>query len=205
MIFYGDYADVPDDVVDAFVQSAHMGRLVSVGADGSPHIGLYPFVYLGHAVEMHLNRKDEQYADLKERARCLFEIDEVLATIPSYWIHPEDAVMATAYHRTVIFECDAVLSEDATVLAAQQARIMKRYQPEGGYKAIAPDDPLYRAAIAHIVALRLDVRARRVKFKLGQNRAPEVRANVARELRKRGRHDDASAADALEWTLRRKG
>ena len=205
MIFYGDYADVPGEVVDAFVHSAHMGRLVSVGADGSPHIGLYPFVYLGHAVEMHLNRKDEQYADLKERARCLFEIDEVLATIPSYWIHPEDAVMATAYHRTVIFECDAVLSEDAAVLAAQQARIMQRYQPEGGYKAIAAEDPLYRGAIAHIVALRLEVRARRVKFKLGQNRTPEVRAKVARELRKRGRHDDAFAADALEWTLGRKG
>ena len=205
MIFYGEYADVPDEAVDAFVQSAHMGRLVSVGADGNPHIGLYPFVVLGDSVEMHLNRKDEQYADLKHRARCLFEIDEVLATIPSYWIHPEDAVMATAYHRTVIFECDAVLSEDAALLAAQQARIMQRYQPEGGYKAIAAEDPLYRGAIAHIVALRLDVRARRVKFKLGQNRTPEVRANVARELRKRGRHDDAVAADALEWTLRRKG
>ena len=205
MIFYGDYADVPDEVVDAFVHSAHMGRLVSVGAHGGPHIGLYPFVYLGQAVEMHLNRKDEQYADLKERARCLFEIDEVLATIPSYWIHPEDAVMATAYHRTVIFECDAVLSEDAAVLAAQQARIMQRYQPEGGYKAIAAEDPLYRVAIAHIVALRLEVRVRRVKFKLGQNRAPNVRVKVAQELRKRGRHDDAFAADALEWTLGRKG
>jgi len=205
MIFYGDYADVPDEVVDAFVHSAPMGRLVSVGADGSPHIGLYPFVYLGQAVEMHLNRKDEQYADLKERARCLFEVDEVLATIPSYWIHPEDAVMATAYHRTVIFECDAVLSEDAALLAAQQARIMQRYQPEGGYKAIAAEDPLYRDAIAHIVALRLEVRVRRVKFKLGQNRAPNVRVKVAQELRKRGRHDDAFAADALEWTLGRKG
>ena len=114
--------------------------------------------------------------------------------------------MATAYHRTVIFECDAVLSEDAALLAAQQARIMQRYQPEGELQGgPAAEDPLYRVAIAHIVALRLDVRARRVKFKLGQNRAPEVRANVARELRKRGRHDDASAADALEWTLRRKG
>jgi len=82
---------------------------------------------------------------------------------------------------------------------------MQRYQPEGGYKAIAAEDPLYRGAIAHIVALRLEVRARRVKFKLGQNRAPEVRATVARELRKRGRHDDAFAADALEWTLGRKG
>jgi predicted FMN-binding regulatory protein PaiB len=80
---------------------------------------------------------------------------------------------------------------------------MERYQPEGGYRALAPEEPLYRRALDTIAAIRLAVEARRVKWKLGQNRSPEIRARVAARLRERGRPNDARAAAALEGTLRR--
>ena len=201
MIFHGYYTDVPPDEVDRFVRSQEMGRLVTVGADGTPHIGLYPFAYDGAAIEIHLVRRDEQMEDLRVRPRCLFEVDEVLGVIPSYWVDPESAVMATAYHRTVIFDCEATISEDAAALAAQQTRLLGRYQPEGGFRPVTPDDPLYRGAIAHIAAVRLDVRARRPKFKLAQNRPLDTRAKIVEELRKRGRPNDRRAADALQWTI----
>jgi predicted FMN-binding regulatory protein PaiB len=50
--------------------------------------------------------------------------------------------------------------------------------------------------------VRLTIRRTRVKFKLGQNRSPQSRRHIIEELRRRGRPDDARAADALEWTLR---
>ena len=201
MIFHGYYTDVPREEVDRFVRSQEMGRLVTVAGDGAPHIGLYPFRYDGDAIEIHLVRKDEQIADLKARPRCLFEVDEVLASIPSYWVHPENAGVATAYHRTVIFECTATVSEDPAVLAAQQVRLLARYQPEGGFRPVVPDDPLYQGAIAHIAAVQLVITGRRAKFKLGQNRPPATRAKVIAELRKRGRPNDGRAADALAWTI----
>jgi len=203
VIHYDYYADVPSEEVDAFVREAELGRLVTAGPDGFPQIGLYPFVYAGDAVEIHLNRADEQLASLRTSRRCLFEVDEVLGVIPSYWIHPEDAVMATAYHRTVAFRCEASVTDDAAALAAQQSRVLARYQPEGGFRPVTPDDPLYRGAIAHIAAVRLEIRERRVKWKIGQNRAVDVRANVVRELRRRGRRNDGRAADALQWTIDR--
>jgi len=201
VIYYDYYGDVPVEAVDAFVRERELGRLVTVSTEGLPHIGLYPFVYDGSTIEMHVNRADEQFLDLKTHARCVFEVDDVLGVIPSYWIHPESAVMATAYHRTVVFECEASVSEDAAVLADQQMRLLARYQPEGGYLSVTPDHPLYRGAIAHIAALRLRVRERRVKFKLAQNRSRDVRANIVRELRKRGRPNDGRAADALQRTI----
>ena len=203
MIYYEYYADIPPEAVDAFVHTTEMGRLVTVSAEGVPHLGLYPYTYDGTAIEMHVNRADEQFADLKARSRCLFEVDDVLGVIPSYWVHPEDAVMATAYHRTVVFDCEAVVSEDAGVLAEQQMRLLARYQPQGGFRPVTPDDPLYRGAIARIAALRLGVREIRVKFKLGQNRSREARARIVDELRKRGRPNDVRAADALQWTIDR--
>ena len=45
----------------------------------------------------------------------MLEVDEVLGVIPSYWVHPEYAGSATAYHRTVIFECTARVAADPAV------------------------------------------------------------------------------------------
>jgi predicted FMN-binding regulatory protein PaiB len=203
VIYYDYYADVPAETVEAFVQEREMGRLVTVNPQGAPHIGLFPFAREGDTIILHLNRADEQIADLQSNAQCAFEVDEVLGTIPSYWVHPESGVMATAYHRAVVFDCAAMVYEDAAVLAAQQARLLARYQPEGGYKPVTPDDPLYRGAMGVIAAVQLKIQNRRVKFKLGQNRSLDVRAKIATELRKRGRPSDARAADALEWTIER--
>ncbi len=200
MIFHDVYTDIPRDEIDRFVGAQELGRLVTASG-GVPHIGLYPFVYDGRAIEIHLVRRDEQIADLRVERRCLFEVDEVLAVIPSYWVHPDSAAVATAYHRTVIFECVATLSDDPAVLVEQQRQLMARYQPEGGFRSLAPDDPLYRGALAQLTAVHLEVTACRPKFKLGQNRPAASRARIVDELRRRGRRDDQRAADALAWTI----
>ena len=201
MIFHGYYADVPAEEVEAFVQSQPLGRLVTVGEDGTPHLGLYPFLYDGRSVHLHLVRRDEQVADLQTRRRCLFEVDEVLAVIPSYWVHPEYAGSATAYHRTVIFECEGTVGEDPASVAAQQVGLLAKYQPEGGFRPLSVDDPLYRNALGQLAAVTLDITARRTKFKLGQNRSPDARRRVIEKLRERGRANDGRAAEALEGTL----
>jgi transcriptional regulator len=201
MMFYEYYADVPEQTLREFVSSQELGRFVTAGADGQPHIGLYPFLFLGETLEIHLHRNDEQLADLGANARCTFEVDELHGTIPSHWVHATNAMFATAYHRTVIFECDAVVSEDAEVLAAQQQRLMTHYQPDGGYKAPSTEHAMYRGPFAEIRALTLTVRTRKVKWKLAQNRTRAVREGLIAKLRERGRPTDASAADALQWTL----
>lgn len=201
MIFHTYYADVPAAQVDGFVDAQELGRLITVGADGIPHVGLYPFVRSDTTVDLHVVRDDEVAVDLRARPRCVFELDEPLGVIPSYWVHAEYGGSATAYHRTVIFECTASVIDDPAAVAAQQQRLMARYQPEGGFRAIDADDPLYRGALRQLAAVRLAVDRVRTKFKLGQNRPPETRRQVVQFLRKRGRPNDARAADALESTL----
>jgi predicted FMN-binding regulatory protein PaiB len=91
--------------------------------------------------------------------------------------------------------------DDPGAVAAQQARLMARYQPEGGFRDIDPQDPLYRGALGQLAAVRLTVERARVKFKLGQNRPMETRRKIVQFLRERGRPNDARAAEALESTL----
>src|SRR5262245_43822936 len=203
MMFYDYYADVPEDTLRSFVTAQQLGRLVTVAADGQPHIGLYPFLFLGDRIEMHLHRNDEQLADLGANAKCAFEVDEVLGSIPSHWVHATNAMFATAYHRAVIFECEAQVSDDPEVLAAQQQRLMQHYQPDGGHTPVTTEHAMYRGAFREIRAITLEVRARKVKWKLGQNRNPDQLARVIAGLRRRGRATDAAAADALQWSLDR--
>lgn len=200
MIFHDYYAQIAPDAVERFVAGQELGRLVTAGADG-PHIGLYPFTYGATTIEMHLVRSDEQARDLRAQPRCLFEVDEALGSIPSYWVDPENAIYATAYHRTVIFDCTARLIEDPAAIAEQQMRLMARYQPEGGFRRVTAEDPMYKGALHHIAGVALTVERTRVKFKLAQNRSPEQRLAIAAELRKRNRAADARAAAALESTL----
>lgn len=201
MIFNDYYADIPEDTLRDFIVKQELGRFITAGADGQPHVGLYPFLFLGPTIEIHLHRADEQLADLVANQKCVFEVDEIHGTIPSSWVHPTNAMFATAYHRTVIFECEAEVSEDAEVLAAQQRRLMAHYQPEGGHKPVSTEHAMYRGPFKEISALTLTVRARKVKWKLAQNRDRDARARIIAELRKRGRPTDAGAADALQWTL----
>ena len=201
MMFYDYYADVPEDTLRSFVTTQQLGRLVTAAPDGQPHIGLYPFLFLGDRIEMHLHRNDEQLADLASNPKCVFEVDEVLGSIPSHWVHATNAMFATAYHRAVIFECEAQVSDDAEVLAAQQQRLMQHYQPDGGHTPVSAEHAMYRGPFKEIRALTLAVRARKVKWKLGQNRNPEQLGRLIAELRKRGRPTDPAAADALQWSL----
>jgi predicted FMN-binding regulatory protein PaiB len=201
MIFHDYYSEIPRAEIDRLVDGQELARLVTIGDDGTPHIGLYPFVYDAVSFDLHLVKTDEQVADLKARPRCVLEVDEVLAVIPSYWVHPEYAGSATAYHRTAIFESQATIVEEPAAVAAQQRRLLARYQPEGGFRPLSPDDPLYRGALGQLAAIRLDVTGVRAKFKLGQNRPETARRRVIECLRQRGRPADARAAEALEWTI----
>ncbi len=192
---------MPEDSLRAFVASQDLGRLVTADAGGQPHIGLYPYLFLGDRIEMHLHRGDEQLADLRANAKCVFEVDEIHGTIPSHWVHASNAMFATAFHRAVIFECTASVSEDAAVLAAQQQRLMARHQPEGGHQPVSETAAMYRGAFQEIAALTLTVVARKVKWKLAQNRDRGRREKIIAELRRRGRPGDPAAADALQWAL----
>ena len=115
----------------------------------------------------------------------------MLGVIPSYWVQPEYAGSATAYHRTVLFECRASVVEDPPAVAAQQLRLLGRYQPEGGFRPLDRRDPLYRGALAQLAAVRLTLSGRRVKFKLGSEPAGRNPARIVEELRQRGRPGDA--------------
>jgi predicted FMN-binding regulatory protein PaiB len=78
---------------------------------------------------------------------------------------------------------------------------MAHYQPDGGHQPVTTEHAMYRGPIGELAAITLHVRARKVKWKLAQNRTRDQRESLIARLRERGRPSDAGAADALQWTL----
>src|SRR5438128_2613767 len=101
--------EVPSEALTPLMAAARGARLITVSADGTPHLGIFPYIYGDGWIELHLARGDEQLDELRARPRAVLEIDEIFSHIPSYWSGPE-ATHSDLYYRAAIFECTAELS-----------------------------------------------------------------------------------------------
>lgn len=192
----------------AFLARSPHGRIVTVGEEGYPRLGLHPYVYAAEGngvaprVELHLHREDPLLADLRREPKCLFEVDEPLSIVPSYWIDPEDGSNATLYHRTALLSCRASVIEDRVTLRAHLRQLMDKHQPEGGFPAFDAAPDTYDEAFALLALVRLEVVKAEFKFKLAQNRTSAVREGVAARLDERAGPADALTAERLRATIR---
>jgi predicted FMN-binding regulatory protein PaiB len=202
MIHY-KYYEVPDAEARAFAGQCLGARLVTVQGDGMPAVGTYPFLLTPAGFEVHLPSGDEQLEHLKERPRAALAFGDVLTFVPSYWEDERSALGADLYHRSVVFEVTAELVREPEPLHDHLARLLARYQPEGRYEPPVPGHPMYTAPASRLTLARLTIVRVRTKYKLGQNRPPEVRRDIAARLDERGGPGDAAAAAAVRERLER--
>jgi predicted FMN-binding regulatory protein PaiB len=200
MIDYPFYRPTPAELAE-FVASQTMGRFITVSADGRPHVGLYPFVTVGDAIELHLVKGDAQVSDIRQNAEVVFEVDEVLSFVPSYFEHPERAQSADHFYRTAIIEGLAHIANGPDAVADHLNRLIARYQPEQGYRPVTATDPMYAPGVARLVMIRIEPTRVWGKFKLGQQLAVEDRVRVSKAIRARNAAGDQHAADLSDETL----
>lgn len=194
-------AHVANYDVLSFVRQQRVGRLLTVSSTNVPRLGLFPFVFTDTGIELHLRRDDDQTVDIVSRATCVFEVDEVLSSIPSYWEHPINGGVADQYYRCVSFECSALVELDPGAIAAHLVRLLERYQPEGRYKSVDVSDPIYTPAIEQLALLTLHPAKRQVKFRLGQQRPRRVRREIVSRLKARGTSTDLRTAALIKQML----
>lgn len=200
-MIYHRFYEAPEAEVAALIANHIAGRLITVGDDGTPHVGVFPFLYRAGCIEVHLAEGDEQLADLRRGAACVFEVGDVLAYVPSYWEDEHNASGADIYHRTVVIEGAAELVTTPDAVAEHLRNLLSRYQPEGRYVAVDPDNEMYARMLRRLTLIRLTIGRARSKFKLGQQRPVEMRQRIIAELRQRNRPADQAAAEAVSRTL----
>jgi uncharacterized protein len=184
--------------IDEFLASQRLGRLIVVGADGWPQVGLHVYTWDRGILEVHLVNSDDQLAGLRGQTQGVFEVDDILSAAPSHWLDEQDATNADHFYRCVIIRGPMTISTEIADVESHLKRLLAKYQPEGRYAAIDRNDPRYGKYMAALTMVRIEAQEIRSKFKLAQRTGEEDRAEILRQLRERADARDLRTVDAIE-------
>ncbi len=118
---------------------------------------------------------------------------EIVASIPSYFVDPTLACPASTYYRSAVAHGSVRKVEDVEAKAAVLEALMKRFQPEGGYAPIRPEDPRYDAMLRKILVAEIAPERITTKHKLGQKRTSAEMGKILEGLFARGAPGDLRA------------
>jgi nitroimidazol reductase NimA-like FMN-containing flavoprotein (pyridoxamine 5'-phosphate oxidase superfamily)/ribosomal protein S18 acetylase RimI-like enzyme len=189
-IFRMDRADAV-----ALLERAPVVHLASTTPEGRPLIRTVHGVVVGGSLSFHGAPAGEKTET--EGREAVVSAEEIVASIPSYFLDPERACPATTLYRSAQIHGRIERVEDPIEKAAVLAALMTKYQPEGGHVPIAAGNPLYTKAIAGILVLRVPLDDLDGKAKLAQNRTPEDRVRLMEKLWQRGLAGDLQAIELL--------
>jgi uncharacterized protein len=195
---YPEFRARSREEIDEFLASQRLGRLIVVGADGWPQVGLHPYTWDNGILEVHLVNSDEQLAGLRGQTQGVFEVDDVLSPAPSHWLDEQDATNADHFYRCVILRGPMTVSSDIAAVESHLRRLLAKYQPEGRYAPIDKSDPRYGKYMAALTMVRIDAQEIRSKFKLAQRTGDDERGEIVRQLRGRAEPRDLRTVDAIE-------
>ena len=170
-------------------------QLATTTATGRPILRVLHAVIDEDLVAFHGAPVGEKIEGLGRHA--VLSAHETVAEIPSWFLDPERACPATTYFTSVQVEGRLEEITDPARKARILARLMTKYQPSGGYRALDHTDPLYTKALDGLLVAGVPIDAIACKAKLGQNRKPEDRRLVVTKLWERGDPGDVAAVDLL--------
>lgn len=169
-------------------------HLAWIDPDGRPDLRPLHAARVGRAVYLHGAPVGEKTGALDQPVTLAGH--EVVARIPSHFIDAERACPATTWYRSVHLRGTLRVETDPARRAADLDALMRALQPEGGYRPLRADDPLYAGQLAKMLVARVDVQHIQGKVTLGQHRPSRV-GPVLAGLWRRGDPDDLPAIERI--------
>ncbi|MBW7457554.1 pyridoxamine 5'-phosphate oxidase family protein [Paenibacillus sepulcri] len=188
---------VNQEELDSFLHEMSFGFLGTVDPDGSPCVTPLNYVYHNGSLYFHGSRAGEKMSNLKKEASVTFAVAKEFAIIPSYFSDPLMACPATSYFKSVRIDGQAVVVNDLQEKAEVLEALMRKLQPEGGYKTIDARDNDYIPRLKGVSLVRIDASKVVGKFKFGQNLKSKDREALTEGLQKRGLPTDAETIELM--------
>jgi len=159
------------EVIRELLETAHVGRLGTVAADGYPMVKPLNFAYSNGKIYFHSAKEGEKIEDIRRDNRVCFEVD-----LPIAFVKGTDNPCSAEYlYRSVIIKGRAHIVEDAQEKAFGLRLLMEKYQPEAGYGEF----PEGKLAITSVV--RIDVEEINGKEDLGKDNLKESALKALRD------------------------
>lgn len=183
----------PKEIED-FLNGMSFGFLGTVDEHGLPRVTPLNFVYVQESFYFHGSRLGEKMEHLRRTPAVSFTVADEYALIPSYFSDPEMACPATAYFKSVTAAGEAFLVDDPEEKALAMEAMMRKLQPEGGYRTIDAGDRAYASRLKGVAVIKLVPKRMSAKFKFGQNLKPDRLQDMIGRLEQRGRSRDGETA-----------
>ncbi len=188
------------DRMDEVLKTAEVGTLAFNGADGWPRLTPVNFIYDGRIL-WHGSLAGERAACLKQDSRATFSTVASYLYIPSHFLSEESAASATAVFQSVLVRGRVQPIEDPLEKCSVLNRVMEKYQPEGKFRKITPQESLYQKVLQATGVYALSIDEISAKFKFAQNKSREEREKIIAVLKSRNAPADLKVAEEIRKTL----
>ena len=177
----------------ALLRRAGVIHLAGCLEDGTPVLRPLHGAWVGDRLFFHGSTQGEKLGLIDRPVQL--GAHESLAEVPSYASDPVRACPATTWFLSATARGVVREVHDPELKAEALDALMRRFQPEGGYRPITAGDPLYTRAVASIGVLEVAQLVVEGKASFGQNKPAEARGPMLEALWRRGVPGDLSAID----------
>ncbi len=161
-----------------FLSSQQTGRISSIDENGYPQIIPMNFVFINEVIYMHSHIRGEKLDNIRRNKKVGFEVDKNLEFLPSYFSDPTDASLADTLYISVVIKGNGSIVSDREEKTTALNGLMKKYQPEGGYKQIKPE----MEVLKEVEVIKIVPESLKGKYKIGQNMDMKSRIDLARQI-----------------------
>ena len=164
-----------------FLNNEETGRIASIDKDGYPQIIPMNFVFVNNVIYMHSHVKGEKLENIIRNNKVGFEVDKSLEFLPSYFFDPNDASLANTFYISVVIKGECKLVDEKNEMTTALNSLMKKYQPEGKYEPIKPQDDV----LNHVAVIKITPEIMTGKYSIGQDMKKEDRIKLAKQIYER--------------------
>jgi len=186
--------------MEEVLRSAEIGYLAFNGPDGWPRMTALNFAYDGRIL-WHGAVAGERFECLKKDPRASFFAVSLQAYLPSHFLTEDNATGSSVAFKSVAVRGLCLFIEKPEEKCAVLNLLMEKYQPEGRYRKLTPEDEMYKKVLRATGVFALAPETMTGKFKFAQQKSEEDRRRMAEKLRGRGTPSDLLVAGEMMRTL----
>ena len=195
-----EFEVVDQSRMEEMLRSAEIGTLGFNGSDGWPRVTALNYAYDGRIL-WHGAVAGERFECLKKDPRATFFVVSLQTYLPSHFLSEEDAAGSSVAFKSVAVRGRCRFIEDSAEKCAILNLLMEKYQPEGRFRRLSPEDEMYKKVLRMTGVFALTPDTMTGKFKFAQQKSEEDRRRIAEKLRKRGTPSDLLAAEEIMRTF----
>jgi len=183
-----------------FLNEMTFGFLSTLTEQAEPNLKPVNYIFDQGNLYFHGSYGGEKGREIRRGSPAVFAVAKEYSYLPSYTKGADTACPATVFFKSVLLRGKLNILKDEFRKAEVLTTLMQKFQPEGQYLTIHPEDPKYTKVLKATAVIELRVESISGKFKFGQNQDEGDWNQIHSFLNEKGEPLDQETAKNMEST-----